>query len=478
MTTTNDDLIQVSYYKATEKQNKKRVWMQGLKLEAAGFTYETKYTTQYNIDTGTITLAVDPSGDRKVSGRKKGDNVEAIVEVFNAKTLEVLGDVERVRVDFYNGKLVITAHHHDTKQEEREARLKRNLSKGIIKTGSLCTGIGMAAMAEHQGFKEAGIQSSLEWIVDRESKYLQVAVDNNNAVCDGTKIFEASLEELEPELLTPVDHLQFSMGCTGHGKAGKAKNKNALAESHKTDATSLFGVVKIIEAVNPSVITSENVVEAKNSATYILLKSYLEVLGYDVQEVTLNNGQSGSFEARNRYWFVAVSKGIKGFDINTITQYEPQYNQLGDILEGGHTWSDNQYLKDKAITDKEAGKGFKRNLVNSESTSVNTIGRFYQKRRSCEPMLQNDEGKESLLSVNEVAKVKSCPLSLIKGVVASTAYQGLGQGIDFNQGRGIANAIGKFLKGVVVAKKTNVVQIKEVCEAAIPVSQPQLALSL
>ncbi|MEY8198480.1 MAG: DNA cytosine methyltransferase [Colwellia sp.] len=444
--------IQHVYYKATERNNKKRVWMQGLKLEESGFSCGERFRTEYSTNEGTITLVADKNGDRVVSGRKrKNSSTEAIVELFNTATLKVLGDANRVRADFYNGSIVISIHHHDRKQEEREARLIESIKQGTITKGSLCTGIGMAALAGHQGLSEGGLKSSLEWIVDRERKYLQVAFENNDAVTSRTKIFEASLEEIEPELLTPVDHMQVSLPCTGHSKSGKSKNKLANAESHKTDATALFGLVKIIEAVNPSIIVSENVPEARNSASYTLLKAYLDALGYNIHETELNNQQSGSLEKRKRYWFVAVSKGLVDFDINTIKTYDRQYSTVGDIIEAGHEWSDNQYLKDKAISDLAMGKGFaNRNLITHESTSVNTIGRHYQKRRSTEPMLVNEAGKESLLSVNECAKVKSCPLGLIEGVVASTAYQGLGQGIDYNQGRGIAHCIGEYMMSLVL----------------------------
>lgn len=450
---TTEKALQHSYYTARQKGNSKRVWMQGLRLSDAGFAHGTSYRTEYNLESSTITLILDENGDRKVSGRKKGDSVDPIVELFNAKTFEVLGDCNRVRADFYHGKVVISIHKFESKQQERETRLIKNLKKGVLKKGSLCTGIGMAALADYTGLKESGIQSSLEWVVDRESKYLRVGLDNNEAVTHNTTLFESTLEELEPHLLSPVDHIQFSLACTGHGKAGKAKNQNTIAEEHKKDATGIFGLVKIIEAVNPSILVSENVIEAKNSATYILLKLYLDTLGYNIHEKTLDNDQSGSFENRTRYWFVAVSKGLKDFDIDTIQTYEPTIKTMADIMEDEHTWADNTYLKEKAIRDEKAGKGFKRNLITPESTSVNTIGRHYQKKRSCEPMLVREDGKEALLSVTEVAKVKSCPVSLVKGVVAITAYEGLGQGIDFNQGRGIAHALGCYLKQLLPLKK-------------------------
>ena len=88
---------------------------------------------------------------------------------------------------------------------------------------------------------------------------------------DTTQIFTASLEELEPGCRVRECAECFAP-CTGHSNSGKAKNKIKNAEQHKTDATAVFGFMRIVQShVNP-VIVSENVPQAQDSATYQLNK--------------------------------------------------------------------------------------------------------------------------------------------------------------------------------------------------------------
>jgi len=436
---------QHSYLTVGENKGRKRVWLQGLKLEEAGFTKGVPYRVDYDIDSGFIELSLDEHGNRSVSGRSKDSKVTPIVEICNSTLIEVTHDAEKVRVDFSVGYIRISIHHHISKQAEREQRLLDNLKKGVIKEGSVCTGGGVASLAVKQGFKENGIKSSLEWVVDRERKYLQVACDNNPVITEDTVLFEASLEELEPELLSPVDFLQFSLSCCPHGKQGKAKNKNKIAESHKTDATGVLGFMRTVEAVNPSVLLSENVIPAKNSATYELIKGMLRLLGYVIHEIDLNGEQAGTIENRNRYWFIAVSSGLPHLDLKQLPFYKRVYEKLGDVLEpvaeDDDSWSDNTYLKTKALKDKLAGKNFKRELVNEDTTSVKCIGRGYARKRSTECYLVREDGKERLLTPVEHARVKGVPEYLISGVPKTTAHEVLGQSILFSNCKGLSSLV-------------------------------------
>ena len=232
----------------------------------------------------------------------------------------------------------------------------------------------------------------------------------------------------------------------GHSNQGKTANKIKNAEQHTTDATAVFGFMRLVQShVNPAIILSENVPQAQNSATYQLIKAMLDVLGYNIFEVTLDNEQSGCFQKRSRYWFVAVSKGLSSIDIENVPQFARQYAQLGDLMdavpEDSSMWAANQYLKDKAIADKAAGKGFKRSLVDASSTSITTINRTYHKKQSTPSMVTRQDGMERLLTPNEIARSMACPTELVDGLTQTLAIEGLGQGVDCNQCRGIGLAV-------------------------------------
>ncbi|WP_413694466.1 hypothetical protein [Psychromonas sp. KJ10-2] len=146
-----------------------------------------------------------------------------IIDIANSDLINVTQNAQKVRVDFYKNEIHISISHTETKQRERENRLISNLSNGSIKTGVACVGIGVSTAAVHDGLAKGGVISTTEFIVDRERKYLDVATKNNHAISDETLIFEASLEEVEPELIPKVDILGFSLPCTGHSLSGITK---------------------------------------------------------------------------------------------------------------------------------------------------------------------------------------------------------------------------------------------------------------
>ena len=452
--------LQHTYTRVSEQRNKRRIWLQGLRLRAAGFDKGTRYRIDYDMDSKHIYLVVDPNGNRQVSGRKKGERYDPIVDICNAEITLLTEGYTRVRADFAEGFIRIAIHHHDSREVEREDRLQKNLENNELREGALCAGIGMATAAIHEGLQDKGIRSRVEWIVDRDRRYLQVAADNNPAVTASTVLFEASLEEIEPELLAPVDLVQVSLPCTGHSISGKVKNKLKLAEEHATDATALFGLMRVIECVNPAIIISENVTQARDSASYLLIKGMLAQLGYNIHEAELDHRQAGSFERRKRYWFVAISRGLRQIDFSDIPMFACQYQVLGDLLEPvsmkDASWSDNTYLKKKACRDKQAGKGFaNRQLVGADAPYVTTIGRHYNKRRSTEPMLTRSDGKERLLTPVEHCRAKGAPESLIEDVSATLAHEGLGQGIIWGQGVGIGQLLAAQVLHVQTAVDSN-----------------------
>lgn len=453
--------LQHTYHKVSDYRGTKRIWLQGLKLASAGFEYGRSFNVDFDSESGEYKITLDPQGVRAVSGRKvaNGEKIIPIIEL-KGEYVKALGkDIERVRVDFKYGELVFSVHHLERKKIEREESFTKNFNNGVITKGSLCSGIGVASAALAAGLKDAGLKSKTSWIVDRESRYLQVAIDNNQVIEKDTIVIHGSLEEVESNLLPQTDVVQFSLGCTPHSKSGKTKNKLEFAEQHAKDATAVFGLMKILDHTNPAILVSENVVDAMNSASYTLIKSMLDILGYKVFETVLDEVQAGSLEARKRYWFVAVSKGLPDIDLATIDFFPKEHKTLESIIEPASVtdslWRKHDYLDAKQERDIEAGKGFKRALFSVTSSKVNTIGRLYNKRRSTEPFLVNDEGLERLLTKNEHARVKGVPESLVTDVVDTTAHEGLGQSILFNHGRGIGRLIARIqsVKCKVVALK-------------------------
>ncbi len=440
-----------TYYSVGEYRGVRRIWLEGGPLEKRGFTKGVTYRREIDEASKVVRLIRDPNGKLVVSGKEKlkdsGDYLP-IIDLKNQTITQLTENADEVRVDFADGEIVISVSHMVRQQREREAALLAHARKGYITEGTLCAGVGMATLALHEGLAQHGIEMKTRWVMDREAKYLQLAVENNPAVTAETRLFTGPLERVEPSLVDSVDICQLSLPCTSHSSAGKAKNKNVVAEAHRTDATAVYGLMKLFDSINAAIYCSENVVEARNSASFILIKQTLEILGYRVAEGVLDSEQSGSLEHRRRYWFVAVSSGLPAADFEQIPVYPKAHRTVKDIMDDipddSPMWSDNDYLKIKAVKDEAAGKGFRRQLLNTSSERVPTLNRTYHKRQSTGAFLVREiDQKERLLTLAEQARAKQCDPSLVAGATFTTGTEVLGQGIDMGQGRGIAEMIAR-----------------------------------
>jgi DNA (cytosine-5)-methyltransferase 1 len=465
--------IQCSYRKISQHRGKDRFWIDNQKIGIAGFERGASYTVHLDKTANSFRLELDPEGECTVYSKtnsKTGKTVPVID--YKGDAIAYIGKLtNRIRVDIRYGEIICTIHHFDEKQKKREEAFIKNASQGKVTKGSACAGIGIAAAALADGLSDVGVKSTLSWIIDRETKYLQVAIDNNYAVSKDTLVIAGSLEEVEADLIPQTDLVQFSLPCTIHSKAGKAKNKNKVAEQHATDATALLGLMKIIDKANAAIYVSENVVEAMNSASYEMLKSMFMLLGYRIYEFILDDEQAGTIEKRTRYWFVAVSLGLPEIDVTSLETFAKQFNSIADVVEPNTVtdslWRKHDYLVEKEARDIEAGKNFRRSLYTYSAKKINAIGRFYFKRRSTEPFLVNEEGLERLLTPIEHCRVKGIPEVLVAGVSDMIAHEGLGQSILFNHARGIGRLLGRELFLV----STNITTI---FDRALNSSQPDL----
>lgn len=427
-------LEQISY--TTVKAHKKgaRLWIEGSKLTTAGFTRGSRYNRVFSGDS--IELISHPTGDFKVSGRERNGTDIPIIDMALGK-FEQFPDGTRIRVVFVQGKIFISIHHEESAQTRREDSFKKNLGDNLLREASACTGGGISTAAVHHGIVAAGSEGSVAWVVDCEIKYLQSAFAQNFAITDETQCFESTLEELETEFLSEVDVFSFSLPCAGFSISGKSKH--GLSPEEHESGTSVFGIMNIIRRANPAVILSENVPQAQGSPAYVLMQQELIRRGYKIVEAVLDSSNTGTFENRSRYWFIAYSSGLPAeifadaFNFRLGRRYE-NLAQIMDAEVPDSMWADNQYLKDKAITDAAAGKGFAvRQLLDGTATKVGTIGRHYNKRRSTEPFIVNPQGQERLLTLGEHSRVKSVPEDLVAHCNATTGHEILGQGIDYLQ---------------------------------------------
>lgn len=451
------DHKQISYTRVGSTKGMPRLWLESLRLGACGFEPGTRYTVTLDLDARRVTLRTNPQGDRVVSSRRRtlasGEERQTpIIDIANASLRDAFDEGQRIRAVLAAGEIVFDLAPMEAAKTAREARTRANLEAGLLREATLCTGGGVSTWAMKEGLAEAGVQAHVDWVVDRDGRYLEVASQNNPSITGETRLYEASLEEVDTAALTPVDLLQVSLPCTGHSNSGKAKRKLRAAEEHPTDALAVYGLLRILEAVQPTIVVSENVAQAADSASYAIIRAYLLAQGYDISERVLTGDDSNTIEHRNRWWFVAVSAGLNAneFDLDALTPEPRQYATLGEAMEpiaaDDPMWKDYAYLDAKAVRDAAAGKGFARQFVDASSTKIGTVGRGYAKARSTEAFIRREDGKQRLLTPVEHARAKGIPETLVADTSGTLAHEILGQSILWPHAVAIGRAIGQHLR--------------------------------
>lgn len=460
--------IDYSYHAVGETSKGHRIWIENLMLERNGFTAGAIYTRRISSDRKIIVLELIDNPEQTAAQEtftvSKTASGTPIVYIRNKTISAIFGGHERVVVEYKQGVIEISLHNVCKLSAERVKRFRENLNKGELTEGTFCAGVGMSTLGIHEGFKKHGISIKTSWVLDREQRFLDAAIKNNPAVTRETSVINGKMEELDTRKLTPVDIFQFSMSCRVYTKASLAKKKRSVAENHE-DAAGVYGIFKSLEPINPAVIVSENVREAKGSATYIILKAVLQELGYNVYEFTLDNEQSGSFENRPRYWFVAIDKNLPEIIPEAIPAYTRQYSTFADVMNAApandtaYEWrTPTQARVEKILRDKEKGNGFSNQpMLYPHSTSAPTVRREYLKNGSTDVQIAGDGGTYRMLTPEEHCVMKSAPLSLIAGLTKTLAHEVLGQGVDMGQSIGLAELVCLCVTGQV---KRTAVELK------------------
>ena len=327
---------------------------------------------------------------------------------------------------------------------------------------SLFHGGGVLDKAIHAGLSKAGVDSFVEVVVELEESYLESSLRNNPELwSDKTIVIESPIEWVHVSGNTlRADVLVAGIPCTGASRAGKSKNKLAFAESHEAAGACFFYFLNFVAALNPGIVIIENVQEYANTASMAVIRSVLDTFGYSLQERILEGNEFGALEKRKRLCVVAITRGLgDAFDLNGVLPLRKKENFLTDVLEpiapNSNRWKSFDYLADKELRDKAAGKGFARQLLTGAESSCGVIGKSYAKCRSTEPFIVSpcDPTLSRLLTPIEHAKVKGIPLGVIDGLSDTIAHEVLGQSVIYPAFEALGKALGEWMRCNVVAEK-------------------------
>lgn len=442
--------------KLGENRGKPRIWIEGAKLAREGYTPGDRYNLE--IQSGRLILQAAEDGQYTVSKRTRNGRLLPIIDISKTELAELFDGVETLRVAISQGKIVISAHHQHGRIQERVARLIDRISNDEpLRCASLFHGGGCLDRAIHSGLELAGIKSKVGVVVEIDGQYLDASLVNNPELWDDNSILiESPVQDVNLGRNPPqVDYVCAGLPCTGASLSGRSKNKLKHAEDHSGAGALFFSFLEMVKALNPSIVIGENVVPYASTASMSVIRSVLNSLGYVLQERTGCGNEFGALEKRERFFFVAVSKGLElDFDIEQMLPIATKPACLNDVLlpfdselVNPESWRTYDYLAEKEKRDIAKGSGFRRQLLDGSEPYCGTIGRGYNKARSSEPFLKHptDDSLSRLLTPIEHARVKGIPESVIAGLSATTAHEVLGQSVIYDLFRSLGVTLGSSL---------------------------------
>lgn len=446
-------------YSATKigaNRNKPRIWLEGKRLDRAGFQAATRFAVDIDRESKRITLRIARAGERIVSSKTKDGRVIPIIDINNAELLSVFAGLDHLRVVFEEGAVHLLPLASDARKVERIERVRQKLANGQpLDIGSISTGIGVLDEAMHAGLAAAGIETRLAFALDIDQGYLDQCEAHNPVWNDGTVFIAAPLQEVAFDSwamrrIPAVDGLHAGIPCTAHSQSGRAKKGGDKAEDDPQVGHLVAALLAMIAATNPLFITIENVVPYMSSASFAILKNQLTEWGYDVKAAVLKGEDFSEIETRNRMALVAMTKGID-FDFAMIEKPAPAAKRLSDYLEDipadSPLWSDMAGMKAREAKVLERGDNFKIRKFSADANNIGTLTRGYARVRPTDPKIQHPTNPDLLrqLTPIEHARIKGICPGIIAGMSDTRAHEGMGQSVlrrpFYELGRAEAKAI-------------------------------------
>lgn len=445
--------------KIGESKGLPRVWMEGQKLHHGGVQIGKKYAIKADVTAKRLELIEVPfdfTGKHlTVSKRERNGVIHPVIDLRSGQIREVFEDDDKVRIALRRGRIVITALQIQTKIRERLKRIKDKLDRGEkLPVASLFHGGGVLDRAIHSGMLRAGVGSFIQVGVELESEYLDASLRNNpqlwteDSIAISSDVRDVYLGDNTPEVCILVGGIP----CVGASRSGKSKNKLKCAEDHDEAGALYIDYLNWVRALNPAIALIENVSDYANTASMSAIRKVLIHLGYELHETVLNAWDFGALERRERMVLVAITKGLgETFSFDNLKVNNVRESCISNILDpiplDDDRWKRYEYLAEKEIRDKAAGKGFRRQLLTGKEDGCGVIGRHYFKGRSTEPFLIHPVRPElsRLFTKGEHARIKGIPQEILNGVSETTAQEMAGQSVGYGQFESVGEEIGGCL---------------------------------
>jgi len=397
-----------------------RIYLQGAWLLDEGWQPGSRVQIDLGAGILTITPATCGCGDRRSRGcscrrisSKRGGQV-AVLDLELEALEEALLGAERLELRSRHGVLEVTPARSE---RLRRARVRNGLE------GSLFSGAGLLTQAAQQ----AGLTPA--WAVEVDEDYAEAYRRNHPSA----EVWCCPIHEVDPAELPQVELLTAGIPCSPYSRKRRGRGQERHPEEHALGDMTAWTLLAI-ERVNPWHVVLEEVPEYLESASWVILRSVLCRLGYQVDARVLDSADYGSVAGRRRAVIVATTD-------DQVTWPEPVRcaHTLGDLLDAEvpeEAWFDRgsrRWLFDHWDSQRAAGRGFVSSVLTERTARVPAITRGYYKGQGDGAVLAHPEreGVYRWLTLSEGRRLHGLPEGYVLDAFGRHNRSGetLGQGV-------------------------------------------------
>jgi len=418
-----------------------RIWIEGRKALAGGFTPGSRYTAKVDPEKCLLTLEQCDQGMRIVSKKTKGDKEFPVIDLNSQQLLSIFDGLDSVRVVIQQNRICILPIASELRARRRLHRLRDRVQKHEpLEFASAASGIGILDMAAHEGFALAGLETKLKLAVEIRDDCMEHAAEVNPVYSAETVTVTMPMQEFAFDnwAVSQVgehDVLCIGVPCSGASIAGRSKRGLEHPESHPDVGHMIVPVLALVARLNPVAFCVECVIPYRQTASMAVMRSMLRDLGYTVHETELHASEWSMLEHRNRFCMVAVTNGIE-FSFDDIKKPELRQRRFGEIMDevdpNHSTWGKIDYIWAKYRRDLEAGKGFAPTVVDADTEKLPVLNKTLHKRQSTGTYIQHPLDPElfRIPTIREHARAKGVPEVLVQGTTQTFGHEILGQAIS------------------------------------------------
>ncbi|MBN3760918.1 DNA cytosine methyltransferase [Burkholderia sp. Ac-20365] len=465
------------------------------KLQSSGLAAGARFTARYA--PGIIEVVKDDAGNHVVSPKRfvKRDGTVEIGGRIDLRSLQVhenLGGEESVLALYLPGRVVFLHLPSVARNCDRIQRLLDAVQSGEIQTVALYAGVGTLDAALHEGFAEAGFESTTVLANDSWEDGVDCLLADNPASTQRTRSFAGGIEHFVASGIRVPGTTMICMGIPCKAASRLNVQSRDLPEMHAVAGHQVLNAVMAIQQLEfPPLVLVENVLAWADTVSFSMLRRVLHEQGYQTVLVGdsdeqgnysgLNSNDYGDIEKRVRMALLAYPAGID-ISFAGMRKSGPSTRTVGDIRLPEELVDPAEYEKGAHLaSEHKTANGWRMRVVDDSDNSTSSISAGCWKQRVEDARFRHPENplKSRLPLPEEHARLKGHDPKLVNSLVSNShAHTALGNGTAKHCWVELARVLGEELRAKATDMSAYLRRIQQGVSVTLRPEEPDLFSAL